>query len=423
MNTTTPTKSPLQLAANRLLALLIASILWPVLATAQPAATGAIQGRVYNPAAKEYVGNAEVRLEGTNQVTFTESDGSFRFDNVAPGQASITVNYSGYNSVKESFTVTAGQPAVREINLTSTEGAPHKEGEVIQLAAFTVESEREGNSKAVMAQRRNMNITTSVSSDIFGDVTDGNVGEFLKYLPGVDLEYVEAEARGPRLGGMDPQYVGVSFDGMRTASADQNRGGGAASRATSFEGFSITAIDSIEINRTASPENDADSPAGTVNMKTKRAFDRKGRSIDYNASLNFNDEQFTLRRTPGPRDRMDYKWKPNWSLGYAESFFNQRVGILLSASRAASYSEQSLETLSYNKSPTTTDTRPSVIQDILFKDGPKFTLKDSLLMTADFKATPNLVFSLNMVYSYYDGQFSNRQFEFVSANNNPRFRS
>jgi hypothetical protein len=53
-----------------------------------------------------------------------------------------------------------------------------------------VSSEREGNAKAVMDQRRNMDITTSVSSDIFGDVTDGNVGEFLKYLPGVDLDYV-----------------------------------------------------------------------------------------------------------------------------------------------------------------------------------------------------------------------------------------
>src|ERR1043165_10107542 len=100
------------------------------------------------------------------------------------------------------------------------------------------------------------------SADIFGDVRDGNVGEFLKYLPGVDLDYVQSQPRGPRLGGMDGQYVGVSFDGMRTANADANRGGGSASRATSFEGFSITSIDSIEINRTASPENDADSPAG-----------------------------------------------------------------------------------------------------------------------------------------------------------------
>src|SRR5258708_3122110 len=149
--------------------------------SAQPA-RGTVQCRVSNPATQEYIGNAEVRLDGTNQVTFTENDGSFRFDRVAAGPAAITVIFTGYNSVKESFNVTAGQTAVREINLTSSAIVPKAAGDVVQLSAFTVASEREGNAKAIMAQRRNMNITTSVSSDIFGDVTDGNVGEFLKYL-------------------------------------------------------------------------------------------------------------------------------------------------------------------------------------------------------------------------------------------------
>lgn len=385
---------------------------------AQPAATGTIQGRVYNPTAKEYVGNAEVRLDGTTQIAFTENDGAFRFENVPAGPASITVNFTGYTSVKESFTVTAGLPAVREINLVSTADVSKKEGEVVQLQAFTVSSEREGNSKAIMAQRRNMNISTSVSSDIFGDVADGNVGEFLKYLPGVDLDYVESEARGPRLGGMDGQYVGVSFDGMRTASADANRGGGAASRATSFEGFSITSIESIEINRTASPENDADSPAGTVNMKTKRAFDRKGRRVEYNFSMNVNDEEFTLRKTDGPGDRKDYKVKPNYQFAYSESFFNQRFGLLLSATHADSYTEQITESLGYNRSPTTADPRPAVLRQIDYKDGPKFIVKDSLLLTADWKATSRLVLSLNMIYSYFEGECWNRNFTFVAANDN-----
>ena len=45
-----------------------------------------------------------------------------------------------------------------------------------------------------------------------------------------------------------------------------------------------------------------DSPAGTINMRTKRAFDRRGRTIAYNASLNFNAEEFTFKETAGPRD-------------------------------------------------------------------------------------------------------------------------
>jgi iron complex outermembrane receptor protein len=380
---------------------------------------GTIQGRVFNPVSKEYVRNAEVRLEGTDRIDYSENDGSFQFTNVPVGPATISVTFTGYTTAKETFNVTAGQTAVREITLTSASATSTTASNgIVQLQAFSVSSEREGNAKAIMAQRRDMNITTSVSSEIFGDVTDGNVGEFLKYLPGVDLDYVESEPRGPRLGGMDGQYVGVSFDGMRTASADANRGGGAASRATSFEGFSITSIDSIEINHTASPENDADSPAGTVNMKTKRAFDRKGRRIGYNAGVNFNSEEFTLKKTDGPADYKEEKWKPNWQFDYAESFFNQRFGILVSASQANSYTEQIISSVGYNASPTTADPRPLVVRQIDFKDGPKWIRKDALLLTADWKATPRLTLSVNMVYSYFDGEFWNRNFTFVAANDN-----
>jgi iron complex outermembrane receptor protein len=389
-------------------------------AAGQAAGTGSIQGRVFNPVSRDYVRNAEVRLDGTNRIEYTENDGSFRFTNVPPGPATIVITYTGYNPVRESFTVSAGQAAVREINLTSTAAAPAPAGRdgVVQLQAFTVSTEREGNAKAIMDQRRNLDITTSVSSEIFGDVTDGNVGEFLKYLPGVDLDYVESEARGPRLGGMDSQYVGVSFDGIRTASADANRGGGENSRATSFEGFAITSIESIEISRTTSAESDADSPAGTINMKTKRAFDRKGRSFSYNASVNFNAEEFTLAKQLGPDERRNYKWKPNLSLSYSDVFLNQRLGVLIGASRANSYTEQYDINMDYNITPTTADPRPAVIRQINFKDGPKFILKDAMTFTADFKATSRLVLSFTGIYTYTEGEFWNRNFTFVAANNN-----
>jgi len=401
-------------------------------AQAQTAASGTIQGRVFNPATKDYIRNAEVRLNGSSQAVYTEADGSFRFDNVPAGETTLTVTFSGYETAKEKLTVTAGQIATPEINMTSASAAAAKDAGVIKLEAFSVSTAREGNAKAVQAQRRDMNIITSVSSDIFGDVTDGNVGEFLKYLPGVDLDYVESEPRGPRLGGMDGQYVGVSFDGMRTANADANRGGDAASRATSFEGFAITSVDSVEINRTASPENDADSPAGNVNMKMKRAFNTKGRLFSYNYAVNMNGEEFTLKKTPGLSDSVErpseYKWNPNWQLGYAESFFNQKFGVLLSASHSVSYTEQAAVTMDMSRAPETAlpanvtgrpiDTRPLVIRSINYGDGPKNIIKDALLLTADWKVTPHLTLSLNMNYSYFEGHFQNRNFEFVAGNNN-----
>ncbi len=386
---------------------------------AQPGATGTIQGRVYNPTSQEYVRNAEVRLVGTNQVTYTENDGAFTLTGVPVGSATVTITYTGYNTVNETVQVSAGQIAVREINLVSTQAgpAPARAGEVVQLQAFTVSTEREGNAKAIMDQRRNMNITTSVASDIFGDVTDGNIGEFLKYLPGVDVDYVESETRGPRLGGMDAQYVGVSFDGMTLASADANRTGDLG-RATSFEAFSISSIESIEIHRTTSSDMDASSPAGTINMKTRRAFDRKGRRISYNFSLNLNSEEFHLQRTYGPGGKEEYKAKPNYSLEYSDVFFNQRLGIVASLSRADSFTEQYRHNLTYNRTPTAADPRPMVLTALNFKDGNKNIEKDTYTLTMDYKASSRLVLSNAIIYNYSLGQFFNRELTFTAGNNN-----
>src|SRR6218665_657503 len=67
--------------------------------------TGTVQGRVFNPATRDYVRDAEVRLEGTTRVDYTQNDGSFEFTNVPAGSATITVTYTGYNTMRETFTV------------------------------------------------------------------------------------------------------------------------------------------------------------------------------------------------------------------------------------------------------------------------------------------------------------------------------
>ena len=83
----------------------------------------------------------------------------------------------------ENSTIGVVEPAA---TLVAEAGPPAGAG-VQKLDAFVVRSEREGNAKALMEQRRSMNLTNSLSSDVFGDVAEGSVGEFLKNVPGVDV--------------------------------------------------------------------------------------------------------------------------------------------------------------------------------------------------------------------------------------------
>jgi iron complex outermembrane recepter protein len=400
--------------------LLAASALLLLSSARAQSAGGAISGRVFNPATGEYVRNAEVRLQGSDRLVYSGDGGVFRLDNVPAGEATVGVTYTGYEPATVRVPVLAGQTATRDVELSVAGGS------TVTLGQFLVSAEREGNAKAIMAQKRNMNVSTSVAADIFGDVAEGNVGEFLKFLPGVDLEYVDAETRGPRLGGLDPQYFGVTMDGQKLASADAfasygsmiNGSAGGAVRSTGFEQLSITSIESIEISRTSSADMDADAPAGTINLKTKRAFDRKGRRIDWQVSLSGNSDEFTFRKTYGPGDTKHHLVRPNFTLDYSDVFLGQKLGVRLGLSQSKVLYEQQYVTHTYNRTTVPADSRPTVLTAIAFTDGPKFVDRSTASLTADFKATSRLVLSLTTMFNAYDGATFTRALTFTAGTNN-----
>ena len=389
---------------------LLAAVGLPPAVFAQSAATGRVVGRVFNPGTGEYVRNAEIRVQGTQNTVYSEEGGVYQLDNVPAGTATLEVAFSGYQTARAAVTVTAGAAVTRDFELVSTLPKPAGKDEVVLISKFVVTTEREGNAKAIMEQRRNMNISTSVAADSFGDGSEGNVGEFLKFLPGVDVEYVDGVSRGPRIGGLDQSYVGVTMDGASIASADAfvsygatlNGSTGGQSRSVGFEQMSITAIESVEISRTSSADMDASSPAGTINMKTRRAFDRKGRRLDWQVSMSANSGAMTTRKGYGLDDVPRYVIRPNYQLDYSDVFLNQRLGIRLGVSKSSVLAQQQYVTHTYNRTPTTADPRPVVLTGITFADGPKLTDRSSVTFTSDFKATPRLVLSFTGMFNAFE---------------------
>jgi TonB-dependent receptor len=420
-----PSFRPLNLLLPRLL-LIAVWLFGAPHAPAQSGGTGTITGRVFNPATREYVRNAEIAVAGTALVTTSGDGGTFSLTGVPAGEVTVNVTYTGYVTAPARLTVPAGGTATRDFDLAST-ALTAKSGDTIKLTEFVISSEREGNAKAIMEQKRSMNITTSVASDVFGDVAQGNVGEFLKYLPGVDVEYQSGVARSPMLGGLDPQYVGVAVDGVKLASADafvaygntDNGVSGGASRSTGFESMVLSGIESIEISRTLSAEMDADAPAGRINMKTKRACDRKGRRVNYQFGLGINSEEFTYKKTPGPEDRESYKVAPNVQFGYSESFLNNRLGVLLNLSQARNYIRSDVISTTFNRgTPTAADPRPLVLSSMTFQSGASFDSNFGTTATIDYKLSPRFVVGMSFVYNAYETRFRQPVLAFTSSTNN-----
>ena len=163
---------------------------------AQPA-TGAIAGRVLNPASGAYLGGARLTLEGTALETFSDADGAYLLSPVPAGEVRVRVFYTGSAPQTATVRVTAAQTTVHDLALTSVARPPARPDETVQLEKFTVSTskEMEGAAIAINEQRFAANIKTVVSTDEFGAIAEGNVTEFLKYLPGVTVDMSGGDGR------------------------------------------------------------------------------------------------------------------------------------------------------------------------------------------------------------------------------------
>lgn len=243
---------------------LLTHCLWAAVLLAAPClraqAPSLLTGQVSNAATGAFLEGAEVSVDGTGRSVVTDREGRYELP-LPPGAATLVVRYTGLEPEKVAVQVPAGARVNR--NVTMNAG-------IYKLDAFTVSGPREGSASAITKQREAANVKNIVASDSFGNVADGNVGDFLQQLPGITAVYVGADVRSVQIRGIDGALNSVTMDGDRMASS-QSAGAG---RTFEFEQASLNNIETIEVTKAPTPDMDADSIGGNVNIVSKSAFDR-----------------------------------------------------------------------------------------------------------------------------------------------------
>lgn len=371
----------------------------PATGVAQAQESGGVRGRVFNTATGEYIRNAEIRVEGTGIAAYSEDGGQFRINGVPAGEARLTVRYTGLKDAVETVRVDAGAVANLDIALQSPTYASG--ADATTLDSVRVTASRSGEAIAIMERRAAMNAKHVVPADSYGVLTMGDVGEFMKSMPGVSLDYTEVDATQVRIGGLDPKYSTFTMDGARMATATSNNNAG---RQNSFEQMSITGIESIELNHTLTASMDADSPAGNINMRSKYAFDRTGRDVVFQVGGVATSNSGFFSRKYFPDDRKHETVYPSGQLGYGEVFMDGRFGVALNASYNANYVQQDriqTDWAYYN------DGRVLPYR-LMWRPGPKMTTRAAVNLSTDFRITDDWTFSLRSAYSHYDVEYFNQ---------------
>src|SRR5690606_28036911 len=138
----------------------------------------------------------------------------------------------------------------------------------VALEAFTVQ-ERELTEQAIALQeRRNApNIKNVIAID--SDTGEGNIGEFLRYVPGIGLDESPQNPQFASIRGMPASGTLVTTNGMEVASNSYTNG-----RETDLGVAATGHIARIEVTKVPTPDMPANAVGGSINMITKSGFSR-----------------------------------------------------------------------------------------------------------------------------------------------------
>ena len=382
---------------------------------AQTAGSGTIEGRVLNATNGSYLGNARVVVEGTSLQTFTDAAGRYRLDGVPAGTARVKIFYTGLPEQSVSISVSAGQSATRDVNLGGATDAAAG-GEVLRLNAFTVAAQREMDAAAIAIneQRFAGGIKNVVNTDAFGDIAEGNIGDFVKFLPGVTIDYVSPDARTISVRGVAANYTPITIDGNPMASANSSSAG----RTQELEQVSLNNASRIEVSKSRTPDVSANALGGSVNLVPRSAFERSKPSLNYRAFVSANGDEKELGKTRGPTNEASRKVKPGFDLTYTAPV-TKNFGYTLTLLESNIFYPQHRDQVNWGPSTGAqvgSSPEHPVLRSFQIQDGPKNNQRESVGTTLDWRFTPTDVLSANFQWAFYNASFSNRPVTYTLGN-------
>ncbi|SCX76725.1 TonB-dependent receptor [Pseudomonas sp. NFACC37-1] len=182
------------------------------------------------------------------------------------------------------FTFTALAMAIASERLSAAEQAAGatEHVEVVGQAASI--------DQALKEQRSADSIKSVVHADGVAQLPDENVAEAVQRLPGVSVERDQGEGRFVSVRGLGPDLNSVTINGTLVPAPQSER------RAVALDVLPSELVQSLSVIKTLTPDMDANSLGGTVDVKSLSAFDHKG--LFYTGSSEASYDKNTSQTSP-----------------------------------------------------------------------------------------------------------------------------
>lgn len=394
-----PSVPPLVRLVSVLFAL-AAGLLFPASAAAQAVATGMIEGRVIHAAAGNNLKQVRVVVDGTALETFTNDAGEYRLTGVPAGEVTVRASVAGLGQQSARVRVAAGQLTRQEFDLGSrdatTATAASARDQTVVLDAFTVaERELSAQSAALQEQRIAPNLKNVVAFEEFGDLGDGNPGEFLKFVPGIQVSMSPAIPGEATIRGMPGSGTILTVDGVELSTDSPS------TRGAVFSASNVANMDRIEVTKVPTPDMPANAVGGMINVVGKSGFARRQPQLTYSLFglltsiepvTSLGRELFRVggadRGTDGPH------FRPGFDLTYTRPV-NDRLALTFSLGHNARWEDKDNLAPTWNR-VALIQTQSSIAAQIAVRD------REVASLRADWRPTPGNSFFANFQYTTDD---------------------
>lgn len=239
---------------------------------AQESGFGSIEGVITDIYSGETLIGVNVMVGETGLGDATDVDGRYSVRRIPAGTYTLSISYIGYVTIEETIVIRAGETVRFNAALTQ---------ETLEGEEVVVSAQREGQVQAINQQLRSDKIVNVVSEAKITEMPDFNAAQAIGRLPGVSTLKSSGEENKVVIRGLSPKYNSIEVEGIRLSSTGSSQigvsslGNTAGSlnndRSVDLTMVSPYMIRMISVYKSLTPDMNANSIGGTVNMELREA--------------------------------------------------------------------------------------------------------------------------------------------------------
>lgn len=244
---------------------------------------GGLRGVIYDKDFDVPLALAQIQIVETGDKVDTTSEGNYLISDVAPGNYTLVFSKDGYTrQVMANVVISAGR--MTEINVSLA-------GEFTDMEEFVVQDLELGGASELGMLNLRMDspaLMSGVSSEIISQAGASDAASALRLVSGATVQ----DGKYAVVRGLPDRYVNSQLNGFRLPTADADK------RAVQLDQFPSAMLESIQVSKTFTPNQQGDASGGAVNVVTKGIPEDK--TFKFSSQVGYNSQ------TTGSSDFLTY---------------------------------------------------------------------------------------------------------------------